>query len=257
MVKEKEISNKNNEILEYKKLIKKIKSWIYRKVKSTNASGIVLGISGGIDSATLSVICHQIFKENAHFYYLKTKKDTENEKDIKELNKILNNSIITINISKEFDLFSKKFHLSNDWIKANSKSRFFMNVLYTKAQQNNSLVLGTDNFNEYYLGYFTKWGDGACDILPFANLFKSDIYKMAKILKVPQSIMNKKPSANLLDNQYDEDELGFTYDQFESYFEPKNTLNNEIKAKIEKNFKKTQHKRKIIPKGPKKSKKIL
>ncbi|BAP39574.1 NAD(+) synthase [Metamycoplasma canadense] len=245
-----DIKNKN-EVLKYENLVKRIKKWIYKKVRNANSQGITLGISGGIDSCALALISYQLFKENAHFYYLKTKKDLENEKHIKKLNKLLNNSIKTINLTKEFNLFSKKFNLENNWIKANCKSRFFMNVLYTEAQKNNSLVLGTDNFNEYFLGYFTKWGDGACDLLPFANLFKSDIYKIAEILNAPHEIINKRPSANLIENQFDEDELGFSYEQFENYFKNKNLVSYEIIKKIEIQIKKTEHKRKMIPKGPK------
>ncbi|PZW01419.1 NAD(+) synthase [Metamycoplasma auris] len=244
--------NLNNfEIKEYKKLIKRIQNWILKYVKKSNAIGITLGISGGIDSSTLAAICFDLFKDNAHFYYLKTKEDKENENDIKQLNKILNYSIEKIDLTKEFALFSKKFDLKNDWVKANSKSRFFMTALYTKAQQTNSLVLGTDNFNEYYLGYFTKWGDGGVDLLPFANLLKSDIYKMAKILNVPECILNKKPSANLLDNQYDEDELGFSYAQFEEYIKGNSNIDKQILNKIKEFNTKTEHKRKLIPKGPK------
>ncbi|ENY68686.1 NH(3)-dependent NAD(+) synthetase [Metamycoplasma auris 15026] len=239
------------EIKKYKRLIKRIQNWILKNIKKANATGITLGISGGIDSATLAAICYDLLKENAHFYYLKTKVDNENEKDIKQLNKLLNYSIEKIDLGKEFDSFSKKFTLKNDWVKANAKSRFFMTALYTKAQQTNSLVLGTDNFNEYYLGYFTKWGDGGVDLLPFANLLKSDIYKMAKILSVPESILNKKPSANLLDNQYDEDELGFNYASFEEFIKGNSAVNKEILNKIKEFHIKTEHKRKLIPKGPK------
>lgn len=239
------------EIKKYQKLIDKLKKWIEKKVFDANAKGIVLGISGGIDSATLAMICKDIFQKNANFYYLKTKKDLENEKDIKKLNAVLDNSIKTINLKKQFNSLSKKFSLKNNWIKANTKSRFFMNVLYTKAQQNDCLVLGTDNYNEYFLGYFTKWGDGGCDLLPFANLLKSDIYKIAAILKVPNSIIKKRPSANLLNNQYDEEELGFSYEEFEKYIKNPLDSNPFTAKKIKALHKKTAHKRNPIPKGPK------
>lgn len=240
-----------NKSEKYLSLIKKIQKWILGKVKKANSLGIVLGISGGIDSATLALICYKTLGLKTHFYYLKTKSDIENERDIKKLNIILNNTIETIDLTDEFNMFANKFSLDENWIKANAKSRFFMNVLYTKAQQNNSLVLGTDNFNEYYLGYFTKWGDGACDLLPFANILKSDVYEMAKVIGVPIEIIKKRPSANLLNNQYDEDELGFTYEQFEEYILDKYKTEETVAKKIKFLNKKTDHKRKLIPKGPK------
>ncbi|WP_438340800.1 NAD(+) synthase [Mycoplasma sp. 125] len=244
-------NDKKNLNNKYLIMIKKIQNWIRNKVKKANASGVVLGISGGIDSSTLAIISYQVFKKDAHFYYLKTKVDDINEMHIKKLNLVVENKIETIDLTKEFNDFSDKFNLKEDWIKANTKSRYFMNVLYTKAQQNNSLVLGTDNFDEYYLGYFTKWGDGGCDLLPFANIFKSDIYEMAKLLNAPTEILDKRPSANLLNDQYDEDELGFSYDDFEKYIMDNTLISSDISTKIEYFHKKTSHKRKLIPRGPK------
>ncbi|AZZ65500.1 NAD(+) synthase [Metamycoplasma phocicerebrale] len=239
------------ETIVYKNLIKRIKRWISKKVKDAKCNGVVLGVSGGIDSATLAIILKDIFGNKSYFYYLKTFEDNENIEHINKLNSIIKN-IKIIDLSKEFNSFASKLNLKEDIIKANAKSRFFMNYLYAQAQINNSLVIGTDNFNEYYLGYFTKYGDGGCDLLPFANLLKSDIYKIAKIIGVPKEIINKKPSANLLSNKSDEEELGFSYEEFENYLNNSNSVSKIVKQKILNLNLKTMHKRSLIPRGPKK-----
>ncbi|SFW05575.1 Probable NH(3)-dependent NAD(+) synthetase [Chlamydia abortus] len=90
-----------------------------------------------------------------------------------------------------------------------------MSSLYALSQEKNTLVIGTDNYDEYFLGYFTKYGDGGCDLLPFANINKTQVYVLANMLDIPECIIKKEPSANLYQNQTDEKELGFNYETFE------------------------------------------
>ena len=188
----------------YSVLINKIVSWLKQKINSSNSKGITLGISGGIDSSTLALISELAFPNGCKFYYLKTENDSYTESQI-------------INLSSCFKKIVKIANIIDQGSIANTKSRLFMTTLYGLAFQNKNLVLGTDNFDEYYLGYFTKYGDGGCDLLPFANIKKSDVYAMASLLGVPQEIIDKKPSATLYKNQYDEEELGFKYSDFEKY----------------------------------------
>ncbi|AWX69744.1 NAD(+) synthase [[Mycoplasma] anseris] len=247
--KNKPLSKKSKKL--YEILIKKIKTWLFQKVASANAKGIVLGISGGIDSTTLAFIANDVFKENAHFYYFKTANNNKIEDDIAIIEQSLKRKIIIIDLENEFNYLTKKLNLNNKMALANTKSRLYMTALYGFAQEKNALVLGTDNFNEYYLGYFTKYGDGGCDLLPFANIKKSDVYTIAKLINVPQEIINKRPSADLYENQFDEDELGFSYFEFEQYLIDENLISKSKKARIEELHHKTNHKRDLIPKGPK------
>ncbi|WP_027122695.1 NAD(+) synthase [Metamycoplasma spumans] len=235
----------------YESLIKKIKQWLRQKVSSAKASGISLGISGGIDSSTLAILASDEFKENAHLFYFKTRDDEYTEKHIKLLEKRLDKKIEFIDLSDIFNSIQKTLKLEKKMSLANSKSRLFMTSIYALSQELNTLVLGTDNLNEFYLGYFTKYGDGGCDLLPFANIKKSDVYAMANLLNVPQEIIEKRPSANLLEDQYDEDELGFSYADFESWLIDKTSIKTEIAEKIKHIHKITEHKRKAIPRGPK------
>ncbi|QJR44154.1 NAD(+) synthase [Mycoplasma miroungirhinis] len=245
---------KEYDIDKYYKLIKQIQKWLINKVKKANASGLVLGISGGIDSATLAFIAHPVFKEKLHLFSISINDNKQNptiNNDIQQVFLKLNRKFNNINLTNAFLEFKKSAHILETFIAANLKARMRMSVLYAKAQETNSLVLGTDNLNEFYLGYFTKFGDGGCDLLPLANIKKSDIYIMAKILEVPESIIYKKPSADLWTDQNDEDELGFSYDNFESYYDNKNAVSNDVRKKIEKQHNKNIHKLVSIPKGPK------
>ncbi|MBU4692294.1 NAD(+) synthase [Mycoplasma zalophi] len=245
---------KEYDLEKYYKLIENIQNWLLNKVKKAKASGLVLGVSGGIDSATLAFIAHGVFKDNLHLYSISIQDDVNDlkiNKYAQEVFEKLNVDFNNTNLSKTFLEYKKATNISKTFVLANLKARMRMTFLYAKAQETNSLVLGTDNLNEFYLGYFTKFGDGGCDLLPFANIKKSDIYIMAKILKVPESIILKKPSADLWDNQNDEDELGFSYDDFELYYEDKNSVSKQTRQKIQHQHNKNIHKLVSIPKGPK------
>ena len=235
----------------YTILIKKIKNWIIQKVNSSNASGVSLGISGGIDSATLAIIANESFPNNSYFYYFKTTNNPKELKDIKSLEKRLNKKIEIIDLTEHFNELIKTLKLKKVEIKSNVKSRLFMTSLYALSQVKDTLVLGTDNFSEYYLGFFTKFGDGGCDLLPFANISKHDVYIIADLLEVPKEIIDKEPTANLCSNLSDEDELGFSYFDFERWLINKYSVPKEISKRIENWHKKTNHKREYIPKGPK------
>ena len=99
--------------------------------------------------------------------------------------------------------------------RGNLMARTRMILLYAHANSRNYLVLGTSNKSEFLTGYFTKWGDGASDYAPLINLYKTEVWKIAKVLGVPERIINKKPSAGLWEGQSDEDELGITYRQLD------------------------------------------
>ena len=94
----------------------------------------------------------------------------------------------------------------------NLKARIRMSIIYFYANSKNYLVSGTGNKSEISIGYFTKHGDGACDIEPIGDLYKTDVFELAKYLGVPQEIIDKPPRAGLWNNQTDEDEIGMTYE---------------------------------------------
>ncbi|KDE42732.1 NAD synthetase [Metamycoplasma hyosynoviae] len=235
----------------YSILIKKIKTWLRQKVLASKTSGITLGLSGGIDSTVLALIAYEEFKDDAHFYYFKTKTDRKTENDIVKLQQYFNNSIITIDLTENFNALTKTLKVTQVPIKSNIKSRLFMTSLYALSQKHNTLVIGTDNFAEYYLGYFTKYGDGGVDLLPLANLQKSDIFVLGTLLDIPKTILEKKPTANLCTATPDEDSLGFSYDEFERWLIDEHLIDPEKSKRIKVLHKASLHKVSLIPKGPK------
>ena len=114
--------------------------------------------------------------------------------------------------------------------------------LYQVAQTNNLLVCGATNKSEYLTGYFTKHGDSGVDIMPLREYIKSEIYKMGELLEVPNAILKKPPSAGLFEGQTDEDEMGISYDELDSYLSGEK-IDEKQRQKIELMIEKTKHKR--------------
>jgi NAD+ synthase len=127
---------------------------------------------------------------------------------------------------------------------ANIAPRLRMTILYTVAASENRLVAGTGNRSEGYMGYFTKWGDGAFDFNPIADLTVTEIYEYLRFLKAPEFIISKAPSAGLFDGQTDESEMGVTYRSIDDYLLT-GTVNQRDKGVIEKYHKSSEHKRKM------------
>ena len=118
----------------------------------------------------------------------------------------------------------------------NLKARIRMTIIYYYANAKNYLVSGTGNKSEILIGYFTKYGDGACDIEPIGDLYKNDVYELAKFLNVPQEIVEKPPRAGLWNNQTDEEEIGMSYDLIDQIlylYTEKDMKNTEIAEKLE------------------------
>ena len=117
----------------------------------------------------------------------------------------------------------------------NLKARIRMSLIYFYANAKNYLVCGTGNKSEILIGYFTKFGDGACDIEPIGDLYKKEVFELAEYLNVSEEILNKPPRAGLWANQTDEEEIGMSYnmlDQILYLYTDKNTRNTEISEKL-------------------------
>jgi NAD+ synthase len=133
---------------------------------------------------------------------------------------------------------------------ANLRARLRMSTVYGIANNLNYLVAGTDNAAELLTGYFTKHGDGGVDILPLANITKREVFEWAKILGVPQEIIDRAPSAGLWEGQTDEIEMGTTYDMIDDYIEGKDIPEKDKKI-IESLNRRSEHKRNMPPAPPK------
>lgn len=199
--------------INYDIVIKKIVNFIRKKFKESKAKGVILGISGGVDSATTACLAVKALgKEKVLGLIMPYYKNQE----IKDAILVCNNLGIKykiINIKNIVNEFEKILDFKiNKITKGNLMVRSRMVILYGIANAKNYLVLGTSNKTEFLVGYFTKWGDGASDIAPLLSLYKTEVRKIAKILKVPEKIVLKKPTAGLWKGQTDEDELGIEYD---------------------------------------------
>ena len=235
------------------KYLDQIINWIKEEVKKANCSGVAVGISGGIDSALVAYLAKKAFPNDSIGILIPINKKRQFDlEDGLELVKKLDLDYKVIDLSHEYQSMIDKMNVQLDLTKGNMQARLRMTTIYAFAQERKYLVLGTDNKAEYDLGYFTKWGDGGCDLLPIVNLYKSEVFEYAKKVGRPINIINKPPSAGLWDDQSDEKELGFTYDDYEQY--DKNLLTDQqLIEKIKLQISKTNHKRIEIPKAPKRS----
>ena len=196
-----------------------LNKWLYDYVHNAHKDGVVLGISGGIDSALCLALCNGKYKVKVKPYFINFNNSQLDVDCVKALEKQFKIKIPTLDIVCTYDAIIKACKIKDYMTKANIKPRLRMTTLYALAQQNNMLVLGTSNAPERYLGYFTKYGDAACDIALIARLLKKDIFEMAKLLKLPDIIITRAPSASLFENQTDEKELGISYKEIDAYLE--------------------------------------
>jgi NAD+ synthase len=190
--------------------VESIREFLKEKIGQRHA---VVGISSGIDSSlVLTLLATSIDRDKIKAIFMPDKytKSTDFD-DVKKLFGSTGIDIDTINIEKILESYRKILGSDDKRLEGNLRSRIRANVLYYYANLVGGLVVGTTNRTEYLLGYYTKYGDGACDIEPIEGLYKTDVWKISSLLRVPQSIIDKKPSAGLWENQYDEDELNMDY----------------------------------------------
>jgi len=210
-----------------------IKSFISSKVNEAKAEGVVIGLSGGLDSAVTTKMCVEALDKEKVFCFLLPANTTpkEDTDDALEFAKSLGVKYRIINISGIVKKIASTIH--NKMKKkemGNIHARTRMIVLYYFANKNNYLVVGSGNKTELLMGYFTKYGDGACDIMPLGDLYKTQVRELAKHLKIPEKIINKTPRAGLWKGQTDESELGIKYEILDQilYDMEKGLKNNEI-----------------------------
>lgn len=234
---------------EYLKIIEK---FLVDKLKETNVNGYVLGVSGGIDSALVLALAKRAVNEKIFGIVMPCESHESDAKDAIELLEKFNVEYCVVDLSETYhkmlkDLEKSYKHPLNNASKSNMKVRLRMVTLYAIGQTRNALVLGTDNLDETYTGYFTKYGDGGVDLLPIAHLTKGEVFQASRLLGVTETILNRIPSAGLFVNQTDEKELGVTYQELDDYLLGKE-VSNAAKERIEHLHKVSDHKRNPIPK---------
>ena len=193
-----------------------IQNWISTYLKEANANKVVVGVSGGIDSAVTAALCVKVLgKQNVFGLILPCESILADIDDAKMVIKSLGIKKLLIDLTPVFKEFVKvmPFKEDNTIAKANLKARLRMVTLYYYCQiLGKCLVAGTGNRAEMAIGYFTKYGDGGVDFEPLGLLYKSEVRALAKVLNIPEKIIKKPPSPGLWPGQTDEGEIGLSYD---------------------------------------------
>lgn len=216
---------------------KKIIFWMRKQLKNSGAKGIVLGLSGGVDSAVVAALAKEALgKGRVLALILPCHSQVQDIKDARLVAKQLDIKTKTVDLSDIYDNLIKILPKAGSIAQANLKPRLRMLVLYYFANKLNYLVCGTGNKSEIIIGYFTKHGDGATDILPIGDLLKRDVRKLAKQLSIPARIITKPPTAGLWPGQTDEGEMGITYSELDEILERLENKKRQIlpKKKIDK-----------------------
>lgn len=201
-------------IIDYAKLAETCQKFIKDEVEHSGMDGIVLGVSGGVDSAVVaSLCCRAIGSDNVFGLILPYKTSApESEMHARLLIDSLGMKYEKIDISILIDMYFEQRLFAADKISIGNKAaRERMSILFDCARRRGALVAGTGNKTEAVLGYFTLFGDGAYSINPIGEFYKTEVWGLAKYLGVPDVIIDKKPSADLWPGQTDEDELGISY----------------------------------------------
>ena len=201
---------------DYASITETIEKFLSEQIEKQHAKGVILGLSGGIDSAVLAYICKRKLKEKTLAIIMPdtsiTPAETEDALKMISLTGIEHKLIDIKPIVNEYAMYLEP----NKKSRGNLRARVRTNILYYYANSKNYLVLGSSDKSEHLIGYFTKFGDGAADLTPIISLYKLQIREIAKYLGVPDNIISKKSSPHLWGDHEAEEELGVSYEEIDS-----------------------------------------
>lgn len=242
--------------------IRKRVDFLKAYVKKSGMNGYVLGISGGQDSTLCGKIIQQAMEElnedestdRYTFTAVRLPHGVQADEDDAQLalDFIKPYKQVTVNIKHAVDGSVEQFATAvgegmSDFVKGNTKARERMKVQYDLGAHFKCLVAGTDHAAEAVTGFFTKFGDGACDVAPLFGLTKRQGKELLRAFNAPEVFYTKTPTADLEDDQpqlSDEQALGLTYDEIDDYLEGKD-VSDDVSGKIERRYKMTEHKRQV------------
>lgn len=225
------------------KTIEKLVMWMRKKVEDAGCQGVIFGLSGGVDSAVVAGLAKKAFPNTSLGLIMPCHSNPADEEDARLVAEALDLEVQKVDLTSTYDsLLDASSPSNNDLAKSNIKPRLRMTTLYYYGQRNNYLVLGPSNKAEIYIGYFTKHGDSGADLFVLGDFTKEEVYDLARALKIPEKIINKKPSAGLLKGQSDEEDLGFSYEVLDAYINGQE-IDSKTQAVIDKMHKNTAHKR--------------
>jgi NAD+ synthase len=238
--------------------------WLRQQVTIAAARGLVVGLSGGLDSAVVARLCQLAMPGHLVGAIMPCHSDPRDAEDAESIVRHFDIPVVRLDLAPAYD------HVAGDLERlllqlpidhpahaggsptgsraqvplANVKPRLRMSALYFLANSLNYLVVGTGNRSELTVGYFTKQGDGAVDLLPLGRLLKSEVRALARELDVPAAIIDKAPSAGLWAGQTDEEEMGFSYADLERYLtDGPDGVSPALAMRIERLVRTSEHKR--------------
>jgi NAD+ synthase len=244
----------------------RIADWLRAEVTAAGAKGLVLGLSGGVDSAVVVRLCQLAMPDHVLALIMPCHSDPRDESDARLVADRFGVPTVTIDLGAAYDRLAKDLQSALDDLPAamtpapaiepvdirarvplaNVKPRLRMTALYFFANSLNYLVAGTGNRSELTIGYFTKYGDGGVDVLPIGSLLKAEVRALAEYLDVPRAVIDKAPSAGLWLGQTDEDEMGFTYADLDRYLlRGPDGIAPALALRLERMIRATEHKRRI------------
>ncbi|RXJ86729.1 NAD+ synthase [Arcobacter sp. CECT 8985] len=202
-------------MINWKNIEQQLLKFLRDEVEKTGLKKVTVGLSGGLDSAIVAILCKQAFGENMSCVLMPSQFSSKSSiDDAKKLCEKFDISYEIVDISPMINAYIN--NMNEDKLRiGNYSARVRMSVLYDISSRDSSIVVGTSNKSELLLGYGTIFGDIACAINPIGQMYKSDEYDFGKYLGVIEEVLTKKPSADLWEGQTDEDELGYTYKQMD------------------------------------------
>ncbi len=202
--------------MDWKDIKEQLITFLKEEISKSGLNRVTVGLSGGLDSAVVALLCKEAFGNNISCVLMPSHYSSDSSiSDAVELCEKYNIDYEIVQIAPMISAHEK--FMNNDKLRiGNFSARVRMSVLYDISARDKSLVVGTSNKSELLLGYGTIFGDIACAINPIGEIYKSDEYEFAKYLGVTDSILNKKPSADLWEGQSDEDDLGHSYKELDT-----------------------------------------
>ena len=199
--------------LNLKEVHNELVEFLRESFKKAGFSKAVLGLSGGIDSALVAYLLRDALGEEnvlaIMMPYKSSNPDSLNHAKLVVEDLGINSK--TIEITEMIDAYFKNEKEATSLRMGNKMARERMSILFDYSSKENALVVGTSNKTEIYLGYSTQFGDSACALNPIGDLYKTNIWDLSRYLKIPNELIEKKPSADLWEGQTDEQEMGLTY----------------------------------------------
>ena len=227
--------------MNHEEITKKIVSQIQDYFNKSNITKAVIGLSGGIDSTLAAKLCIlALGKENVIGVLMPEigLSKQQNIDDAREFAEKEDIKYLLQPINKMLGSYDLNIPI-NELAKTNLKPRIRANILFSYANTFNALVIGTANKSEVMVGYGTKYGDLACDLFVIGDLYKTEVFALSKHLKIPENIITKVPTAELIEGQTDEQELGITYEKLDQQL-----INRQLSKDVVERVRKNEHKRK-------------